>query len=112
MYDGEISLGEIIVSLDKIEEQAKEIGNEFKDELELINQAGVNISFHFDNYGFVVMVNGYSQKIELITKDFLTKLKHFIFSTQNLDKYEVLFDSFYKYHLQQNFQKVSYRLIS
>ena len=73
----------------------KIILNEFKDELELINQAGVNISFHFDNYGFVIMVNGYSQKIKLITKDFLTKLKHFIFSTQNLNKYEVLFDSFY-----------------
>lgn len=59
VYDGEISLGEIIVSLDKIEEQAKEIGNEFKDELYYIISHGILHLFGFDHiseeeYNFMV----------------------------------------------------------
>lgn len=79
----------------------KIILNELNDDLELINQAGVNVSFHFDNYGLVLMVNGYSQKIELITKEFLTKLKQIIFFRTNLDKYKVMFDSFYNDYKRQ-----------
>ncbi len=49
VYDGEISLGEIIVSLDKIEEQAKEIGNTFKDELYYIISHGILHLLGFDH---------------------------------------------------------------
>lgn len=59
VYDGEISLGEIVVSLDKIEEQAKEIGNVFKDELYYIISHGILHLFGFDHmseeeYNFMV----------------------------------------------------------
>ena len=59
VLDGEINLGEIIVSLDRIKQQAEEIGNTFKDELYYIISHGILHLLGFDHlneedYDFMV----------------------------------------------------------
>ena len=59
VLDGEINLGEIIVSLDRIQQQSKEIGNTFKDELYYIISHGILHLLGFDHlneedYDFMV----------------------------------------------------------
>lgn len=49
IFDGEVSLGEIIVSLDKIEEQAKENNVSFDDELYFLVSHGVLHLLGFDH---------------------------------------------------------------
>lgn len=59
IFDGEINLGEIMVSLDRIEEQAKENNVEFKDELYFIISHGILHLLGFDHlnetdYNFMI----------------------------------------------------------
>ncbi len=49
IFDGEVSLGEIIVSLDKIEEQSKENNVSFEDELYFLVSHGVLHLLGFDH---------------------------------------------------------------
>ena len=49
VFDGEVNLGEIIISLDRIQEQAGEVGNTFKDELYYIISHGILHLLGFDH---------------------------------------------------------------
>lgn len=49
IFDGEVSLGEIIVSLDKVEEQAKENNVSFNDELYFLISHGILHLLGFDH---------------------------------------------------------------
>lgn len=49
IFDGEVSLGEIIVSLDKIEEQSKENNVSFEDELYFLVSHGILHLLGFDH---------------------------------------------------------------
>ena len=49
IHDGNVELGEIIISLDTIEKQAKENGNDFKNELYYIISHGILHLFGYDH---------------------------------------------------------------
>ena len=70
IFDGEINLGEIIISLDKIEEQAKENNVEFENELYYIVSHGVLHLLGFDHqieedYNFMVETQNKAKAIVL-----------------------------------------------
>lgn len=59
IFDGEINLGEIIISLDKVQANALEKGKEFKDELYFLISHGIMHLLGFDHqtdkeYNFIV----------------------------------------------------------
>lgn len=59
VFDGEINLGEIIISLDKIKENAVEKGTEFEDELNFLISHGIMHLLGFDHqtnedYNFII----------------------------------------------------------
>jgi len=59
VFDGEINLGEIIIALDKVEEEAKKKGKSFDDELCFLISHGIMHLLGFDHqteedYNFVV----------------------------------------------------------
>ena len=70
IFDGEVNLGEIVVSLDKIEEQSKENNGSFNDELYFIVAHGILHLLGFDNqteddYNFMVEHQNKSKAILL-----------------------------------------------
>lgn len=59
IFDGEINLGEIIISLDKVSENAQEKGVNFEDELYFLISHGIMHLFGFDHqtnedYNFII----------------------------------------------------------
>ena len=71
IFDGEVHLGEVMVSLDKIEEQSKENNVTFEEELHYIIAHGVLHLLGFDHqtepeYNFMV---GYQNRAKAIVND-------------------------------------------